>query len=441
MTNHPAMTSSLHNMFSLVALALVASTSWGQVVWTEPAFPTQNDVVTLYYDVAAGNAALVDEEPPCPPCPFVYAHTGVITSESDSPSDWQYVHNPWPNGSNGSQANNGNALLPVSGTVHSFDFGGMTLAEYYGVPDGVVIEQLAFVFRNGDGTVVGKTADEGDIFHNVSDGSFEVIFTAPFGSILHSTFGEHPLHPSPGNARGLADPECEWRVGRVCLRQRLDARLGLGLGGRLRVGGCGRGRRRNRGSHGLRVCVAERPPVLAPPAGTLDGINHVDESTVILQWTAPYKDFVFAVGDFNDWSIGSASMMHDAGDGETFWIELTGLTPGEPPVTSTTSFLTTIDTPDAYAEVILDQWNDPWIPETTYPDMLPYPNEVTSGPVSVFTPGEPVFEWTDEDFTRPDQENLVIYELLVRDFSEARTFQFIEDSLDYLASLGVQAWN
>ena len=85
MTNHPAMTSSLHNMFSLVTLALVASTSWGQVVWTEPAFPTQNDVVTLYYDVAAGNAALVDEEPPCPPCPFVYAHTGVITSESDSP--------------------------------------------------------------------------------------------------------------------------------------------------------------------------------------------------------------------------------------------------------------------------------------------------------------------------------------------------------------------
>ena len=58
------------------------------------------------------------------------------------------------------------------------------------------------------------------------------------------------------------------------------------------------------------------PLVLAPPAGTLDGINHVDESTVILQWTAPYKDFVFAVGDFNDWFIGSESMMHDAGDGE-----------------------------------------------------------------------------------------------------------------------------
>ena len=439
MTNHPTMTSSLHNMFSLAALALLASTSLGQVVWTEPAFPTQNDVVTLYYDVAAGNAALVDEEPPCPPCPFVYAHTGVITSESSSPSDWQYVHNPWPNGSNGSQANSGNALLPVSGTVHSFDFGGMTLAEYYGVPDGVVIEQLAFVFRNGDGTVVGKTADEGDIFHNVSDGSFEVIFTSPSEASSIQPLG------STLSIQAQATQE---------------ASLTLNVNGELVASASGNALTHDlaldsEGDYEL-VVVAEAdgataeataslfvlpnaPPVLAPPAGTLDGINHVDESTVILQWTAPYKDFVFAVGDFNDWSIGSASMMHDSGDGETFWIELTGLTPGEPLRYQYHIFPDDNRYPDAYAEVILDQWNDPWIPETTYPDMLPYPNEVTSGPVSVFTPGESAFEWTDEDFTRPDQENLVIYELLVRDFSEARTFQFIEDSLDYLASLGVQA--
>ena len=158
-------------------------------MWTEPAFPTQDDVVTLYYDVSQGNAALIDEEPPCPPCPFVYAHTGVITSVSTSPSDWQYVQNPWPNGNNASSANNGNTLIPVEGTIHSFDFGGLTLANY-GVPDGVVIEQLAFVFRNADGSVVGKTADESDIFYNVSDGSFEVIFTTPAETSSIASLGE-----------------------------------------------------------------------------------------------------------------------------------------------------------------------------------------------------------------------------------------------------------
>jgi len=139
-------------------------------------------VVTLYYDVSQGNAALLNEEPPCPPCPFVFAHTGVITSESTSPSDLQYVQNPWPNGNNISEPNNGNTLLPFDGTVHSLDFGGLPRAEYYGVPEGVVIEQLAFVFRNFDGSAVGKTADEGDIFYTVSDGSFEVVLTNPVGT-------------------------------------------------------------------------------------------------------------------------------------------------------------------------------------------------------------------------------------------------------------------
>ena len=45
-----------------------------QVVWTEPAFPTQDDLVTLYYNVSEGNEALLDVNEPCPGCPFVFAH-------------------------------------------------------------------------------------------------------------------------------------------------------------------------------------------------------------------------------------------------------------------------------------------------------------------------------------------------------------------------------
>ena len=55
-----------------------------QIVWTEPAFPTADDQVTLYYDIAEGNGALLSATT-FPGGPFVYAHTGVITSESTSP--------------------------------------------------------------------------------------------------------------------------------------------------------------------------------------------------------------------------------------------------------------------------------------------------------------------------------------------------------------------
>ena len=128
-------------------------------MWTEPAFPTANDQVTLYYDIAEGNGALLSANL-LSGGPFAFAHTGSSPAEHVS-ADWQHVQNLAGNG-NLSEANNGNVLLPVEGTVHSFDFGGLTLAEYYGV-DAETIEQLAFVFRNANGSLVGKTADEGDI--------------------------------------------------------------------------------------------------------------------------------------------------------------------------------------------------------------------------------------------------------------------------------------
>ena len=412
---------------------------FGQIIWTEPAFPTLDDVVTMYYDIAEGNAALANEEPPCPPCPFVYAHTGVITSESTSPSDWQYVHNPWPTGSNNSAANNGNTLLPFDGTVHSFDFGGLTLAEYYGVPEGVVIEQLAFVFRNFDGSAVGKTADEGDIFYTVSDGSFEVVLTNPVGTSSIESVGTTMNVIAQASQTASLTLDVNGETVASANGTSLEHSLSLSAPGDYTIEVHAEvGSLTSTASSAVFV-LPESAPVLAPPAGLKDGINHLDDNTVILQWTAPYKDFVFAVGDFNDWTLNGQSLMHDVGNGETFWIQLDDLTPGQDYRYQYHILPDDICVADAYAEVILDKWNDPWIPESTYPNLPPYPDLQASGPVSVFTPGEAAFDWTDDSYVRPDQENLVIYELLVRDFSEERTLKFIEDSLDYLERLGVQA--
>ena len=410
-----------------------------QIVWTEPAFPTANDQVTLYYDIAEGNGALLSANPPFPGGPFVYAHTGVITSQSTSPADWQHVQNPWPGNGNLSEANNGNVLLPVEGTVHSFDFGGLTLAEYYGVGAGESIEQLAFVFRNANGSLVGKTADEGDIFYNVSDGSFEVALTSPSAPSVLETLGNTVTLQVQATQPCDLTLEVNGEAVASGMGTSLSHDLVLDNTGDYVVAATGAVDGASSTDHAVVVVLPGSPPVSAPPAGIVDGINHMDDGTVVLQWTAPFKDFVFAVGDFNDWTLSTASMMHDVGNGETFWIELNDLVPGQEYRYQYHIMPDDIRVADAYAEVILDQWNDPWIPESTYPDMPVYPANHTSGPVSVFTPGETPFAWTDDNFERPDQENLVIYELLVRDFSEERSFQFIIDSLDYLESLGIQA--
>ena len=427
------------NLIMLVAFVGWACSAQAQIVWTDPPFPTAEDQVTLYYDVSQGNAALLDVSEPCPGCPYIYAHTGVITSESTSPSDWQYVHNPWPNGNNNSQANNGNVLTPVEGTVHAFNFGGLSLNEYYGVPEGVQIEQLAFVFRNAQGTLVGKTSSDGDIFYDVSDGSFEVTLTNPGTSSSIEPLGSSLTI----DAQASMDCELEMTINDDVVASGFGTSLGYTLeltaSGDYVIGVTATLNGLTSTDEAVVTVLPETAPVADPPAGVQDGINYMDDETVILMFRAPFKEFVFALGDFNDWTMSTQSMMNRTSDGSAYWIELTGLTPGEAQRFQYHVLPDDARYADPYAEIILDQWNDPWIPSSTYPNMPQYPTNFGSGPVSVFTPGEDAFPWTDQGYVRPDQENLFIYELLVRDFSEDRTFKVIEDTLDYLENLGVQA--
>jgi hypothetical protein len=53
-----------------------------------PVFPKTDDDVTITFDATQGNGALAGVSP-------VYAHAGVITNQSNSPSDWKYVKTTW----------------------------------------------------------------------------------------------------------------------------------------------------------------------------------------------------------------------------------------------------------------------------------------------------------------------------------------------------------
>ncbi len=54
-------------------------------------------------------------------------------------------------------------------------------------------------------------------------------------------------------------------------------------------------------------------------------------------------------------------------------------------------------------------------------------------------PGREPYQWQTEGFTPPAKEDLVIYELLVRDFVDTGAIKTVMDSLDYLQNLGVNA--
>ncbi len=180
------------------------------------------------------------------------------------------------------------------------------------------------------------------------------------------------------------------------------------------------------------------------PAGIVDGINYqTDQTKVTLSLWAPGKSSVFVIGDFNNWDISSGYQMKQ--DGEHFWLELSGLTPG---TEYGFQYLVneTLRLADPYADKILDYFDDPNIPATTYPNLKTYPVKAISDKwyfnrVAVFQTGQSAYPWVVTNFVKPPKEKLVIYELLIRDYfdSNNRNYQHLIDTLSYLKRLGVNA--
>jgi len=178
--------------------------------------------------------------------------------------------------------------------------------------------------------------------------------------------------------------------------------------------------------------------VAALPDGITDGINYLSDTSVILSLFAPGKEHVFVLGDFNDWRPVTEGYLNKTPDGNRFWIRIDHLVPG-----TEYAFQYIVDGEirigDPYADKVLDPWNDPWIPIWVYPGLKPYPKEKTEGIVTVLQTGRQPYTWRHPVFTPPPPEKLVIYELLVRDFTAQHTFRSLTDTLDYLVRLGVNA--
>lgn len=179
------------------------------------------------------------------------------------------------------------------------------------------------------------------------------------------------------------------------------------------------------------------------PAGVVDGINYDNDPTrVTLSLLAPGKSTVYVRGEFNDWQISSDYQMKK--DGEHFWITLDQLVPGQE-----YAFQYVVDESlyiaDPYADKLVFP-SDAEIPASSYPNLKTFPAAITSTSwyfncASVLQTNQPSYNWKVKNFQRPDKKELVIYELLIRDFfgSADRTYKNLADTVSYFKRLGVNA--
>ncbi len=185
----------------------------------------------------------------------------------------------------------------------------------------------------------------------------------------------------------------------------------------------------------------------AMPSGLLHGINIVDNSTVTLvlydkDKNGTRKDFAHVIGDFNNWTLSNdekSQMFRDDAAG-CWWITISGLNPAKEYAFQyyTGKKDTPIRVADPYARKILDPWNDRYISSNTYPNIPDYPQGAI-GIVSVFQTQPETYTWQVPAFEIPSRDNLVIYEMLLRDFTASGNINGVMEKLDYLQFLGVNA--
>ncbi len=434
----------LLSLFTLLLLLGSYAVSYAQLVRLDPPGAGADEPVKLIFDAKAGNKELVGASK-------VYMHSGVITDAPDGTA-WVNAVGTWG-------ADDGvGALSPVAGEQDVWEITFTpSVRVFYGIEEGTNIYRLAMVFRNAAGTKKatiapgtyewGTVAANGDIFVDIATGPYvhisqpanETVFVADGGTFL---------------IQAEASAAVDWMTLSImegdAYQEKVKVTEGTGIEYNYAPPASGEvmikvvasvGGTEVESTMTVEVAQYNAPEVAALPAGLRKGINYdpADPTKATLVLEAPGKDFVYVVGDFTNWSANNNYLMNVTPDGELFWLELNGLTAGQE-----YAFQYWVEgnvkIGDPYADKVADPWNDSGIPETTYPDLLSY-NKTEYGVATVLQTGQEAYTWaaTEASWTAPQEKELVIYELLVRDFLGSRNYQDLIDTLPYLQRLGINA--
>ena len=412
----------------ITVLSLMLTNAFSQVITVTPALPTDQDNVEVIFDATQGSGGLKDYTGD------VYAHTGVLTNLSTSNSNWKYVKAAW--GVNIPACK----LTPLGNNKWKLVIG-PSIRAFYNVPSIEIIKKMAFVFRSsaqvGGKWLEGKNSDGSDILYDVFPASLSVTITSPTESFLFLNLNQS-LNVEVSSL--LADSTLLYVNGSKVagtISNKLSYSLTATQNGQFLVKAVAKT---------STAMVADsfyyyvRPDVtVAPlPANMKDGINYLNETSALLCLYAPGKQFAYAIGDFNNWQPSESSYMKQTPDGKRFWVQIDNLVPGKEYV-----FQYLLDNNirigDPYAAKVSDPWNDQYITPETYPGLIAYPAGKTQGIATVLQTGQKPYVWKSSGFTPPVKTDLVIYELLVRDFTSQHTFQSVIDTLGYLHKLGINA--
>ncbi len=403
---------------------------YAQLSWLGGITPDQSQSATLLFDATgtplAGSTGTI------------YAHTGVTVNGIA----WVNTRGDWANNSNQP------AMMPVSGNQYKLVFS-PSIKSFYNNPIGN-ITKINLVVRSASGNP--KTVDL-----SIDVDAFDVNLTAPIqNSYTFWTNGN--VNVQAQTITGTAGFVLRNPNGLV-----LDS-VPSGSSFSYSISSPVYGQYVLKSSKGT-ISIEKKFGIFpqgtasseAIPVGLKDGVNYNanDASKATLVLNAPGKDFVFVAGNFNNWEPGASySMKKDPVSGK-FWLEISGLVSGSWYAfqywvcdnTPAAGSPKVVKTADPFSTLVLSQFDDnEVISLNTFPGLPQYKNIAPrqQREVSVIQTGATAYwqyNWTSTNKANVNlnRKDLVIYELLIRDFDASRTYQDLINRFDYFKNLNINA--
>jgi 1,4-alpha-glucan branching enzyme len=402
-----------------------------QVTITPSSF-NATDQITITVSTAAQSCNQMGTTPT-----KVYMHAGI--GDDTNAFGYSVVGNWGQDDSVGLMTNNGNGTWSIT----------LTPSTYFGLnaTQEANATKLGMVFRNANGSQTLKLPPScGDFIFNV--GTFQVNLTAPANNSSTIINSGGNLTISANNTGGNASYNLKangtsintnvtssYSFNHTNITSNTNYELEVTLGA-------------STITRRFSVIVNPGSTAQAIPSGLVNGINYntSDNTKATLVLEAPGKDFVYVAGSFNNYMPDANYAMKKDPSSNKFWLELTGLTPG---ADNTYQYWVVDQTPianspilvkvaDPCSTLVLSPYDDPWIPNTTFPSLPTYPAG-QEREVTWFKTGTTPYNWQVTNFTKPNKDKLVIYELLIRDFDANRNFQDVINRIQYFKDLGINA--
>lgn len=406
----------------LILFLLISYNSHSQVT-TLPSFPRADQNIKITYDASKGTTGLQGINQ-------VYIHIGAVIAGPTSTA-WAIVPTQW--GIDDPKAK----MTKVEGESNIWEWE-LNPNDFFSPQAGQTIYRLGMVFRNIDGTKEGKTDTNQDFFVDLSQG-FQVIFTNPNTSSILLEVGEsQEISIVSSEIANLSLSVNGTEVTAAQNVEELSYTFQAPSEGAFLVEAKAE-KDGEEDTSQLTITVVGQSPKLPLPQGVKKGINYISDTEVVFVLEAPLKKNAFVIGDFNDWQVLPEFQMNQTLDGEFFWYRLSDLTPGQEYIFQ---YLVdgSIRIGDPYADKISDPVHDTEIiQQNRYPGLKPYPQGKTEFQASFLQTAQEEYQWQHTEYNKPAIEELVVYELLVRDFDDRRTFNAVTERLDYLKDLGINA--